>query len=330
MEELVKNTGLPAYWVGNLCALVAALIWACSITAYRHYGKRYPAGVVNFNKLLVGTTAFAITIYFLKLQWPSDASTWTWLMISGIIGLAIGDTFFLLAIQRLGAPLTSALQNLTPPIAAILAWIFLNDAMYPLEITGLLLTMFAVSGVVLAGAKRDDQKTTTWRFYFVGVGLASVAAVCQSIAMVFTANYVKALDPNMVVLLRLLPTIPLMLLLNVSKAENRDGMKRLVSRPQDLIVLAIVALCGTYIGLTLLTISYKFISTGVATAISNTYPIWIIPIAALFLNERPNLKQCFWTVLAVVGIAVMMAGKQEEVKPKEITKASLVEGQSMK
>jgi drug/metabolite transporter (DMT)-like permease len=55
-----------------------------------------------------------------------------------------------------------------------------------------------------------------------------------------------------------------------------------------------------------LTLSLQKTSAGIASTISTTYPIWVIPVAAIFLKEHPKPLQILCTILAVAGIALLV------------------------
>jgi drug/metabolite transporter (DMT)-like permease len=72
-----------------------------------------------------------------------------------------------------------------------------------------------------------------------------------------------------------------------------------------MLALGAAALVGSCIGLVFYSVGMKYAKAGVATSISATYPIWVIPIAAIFLKETVNWRAAAFTVVAVAGIALM-------------------------
>jgi drug/metabolite transporter (DMT)-like permease len=51
------------------------------------------------------------------------------LALSGVIGIGLGDTAYFAAINRLGPRRALLLETLAPPIAALLALVFLQEAL---------------------------------------------------------------------------------------------------------------------------------------------------------------------------------------------------------
>ncbi|HMP15768.1 MAG TPA: EamA family transporter, partial [Gemmatales bacterium] len=69
---------------------------------------------------------------------------------------------------------------------------------------------------------------------------------------------------------------------------------------------ALAAVLGTLIGISLLSYAFQHASTGIVSTLSTTYPVFVLPIAALFLNEYPKIRQVLFTLLAIIGIALLM------------------------
>ncbi|HMO35470.1 MAG TPA: DMT family transporter, partial [Gemmatales bacterium] len=130
--------------LGKLAALAASLIWSCSISLYRYHGAGVPAQTLNLYKLLVALVGFSAITLILQglhlLGWVGEAphfpQSWEksgWLMLSGLIGLTLGDTLFFFSIRYLGAALTAAIQCLTPPLNALIDWMVLKVPMTSIQ-----------------------------------------------------------------------------------------------------------------------------------------------------------------------------------------------------
>lgn len=71
-------------------------------------------------------------------------------------------------------------------------------------------------------------------------------------------------------------------------------------------LLRIIILSAFYIGTALATLEcYHYLSSGIATALVYTDPIWCAIIGLLFLGDKFSLKQTFSIILATVGVMMM-------------------------
>lgn len=303
-------------YVGKCAALAASVIWSCSISLYRYHGDGVPAQTLNLYKLFVALIGFSLIVASLNLfqifGWVSGApkfpASWQksgWLMLSGVIGLTIGDTLFFFAIRYLGAALTSALQCLTPPLNALIDWYYLDKPMTGIQVLGLTVIVLSVAGVILSQAPKSSN-SDQGRNWMLGVLAAVGAAVCSAIGFAITGYHVK--DENIFAcnVLRVAPSFAVLLVLALFTTTGRAGVRFLITHPSKMVWLGLAAILGTLMGISFLSYAFQHADTGIVSTLSTTYPIFVIPIAAVFLKEYPKIRQVFLTLLAIVGIALLM------------------------
>jgi drug/metabolite transporter (DMT)-like permease len=317
--------GIP--YAGELAALAASLIWSVSISLYRAQGVGVPAQTLNLYKLLIATIGFTFIIAVARIafywgwvptniNFPASSEKMGWLMLSGVIGFTISDTLFFAAIHRLGAQLTSALQCVTPPLSALLDfWLDPENpakVLNTLQIVGMSVTMLAVAGVILSGSPVAGLKMGS-RGWWWGIFYAIACAVLQAVSYAMISALVTK-DESVLActLVRVTPAFLVLLLMAVFTIPGRKGVRILYQSPKRLRWLTLAGILGTVIGLTLLTFGFQHAGTGVVSTLSNTYPIWLIPVASIFLREHPRPLQIVCTILAVLGIAMLAI-------PKELT-----------
>jgi drug/metabolite transporter (DMT)-like permease len=134
---------------GILCSFGALL----GMTAATLYEKRF--GVAQHpvtSNLVQYAVGFAAV---LPLAWALEGlqAVWTGRMIFALLYLAVGNsliavTLLLAMIRRGEASRVSALFFLIPPIAAVIAWLLIDEAMPPIAWLGMVL---AAAGVAAAG-----------------------------------------------------------------------------------------------------------------------------------------------------------------------------------
>ena len=117
-------TFLQTDFTGELAALIAACLWAVSSAIYGRIGQRIPPLELN---ILKGAIAIALLVCTLLLQNSTftniTPTTLSLLLLSGVLGIGIGDTAFFFALNYLGARRALLMETLSPPLAAILAFI---------------------------------------------------------------------------------------------------------------------------------------------------------------------------------------------------------------
>jgi len=303
------GTPPPFPYAGELATLAAAVIWACTLSVYRRYARGLSAVLLNWFK---NTVALVFLICCLALRWldgmPPAALPGSevigWLLLSGLIGFVISDTALFAGLRRVGAQLTSALQSLVPPVAALLAWFFMGERLTTWGWAGMALTLVAVLGVIRTGP--GSQLAASQRDWVLGVVCGVTSAVTQAVGFVIARHALQQVELLTGTLLRLSPAVVLLLPLALRAGS---GWSVLAASPLQLGRLAAAAVCGGGVGLFLLAAGTKFAPVGVITTIGATLPIWVIPVSWLTLGERARPAQLAWTILAVAGVAMLFIGE---------------------
>jgi drug/metabolite transporter (DMT)-like permease len=290
-------TFLQADFSGELAALTAACLWAVSSAIYGRIGQRIPPLELN---ILKGAIAIALLAGTLLLQ----NSTFTavtptnmgLLLLSGILGVAVGDTAFFFALNNLGARRAVLMETLSPPIAATLALIFLQEQLNLNAWCGILLTVLGVAWVVTEQVPNQGERPT---HILRGIGFGILAAIALASGAVISRIVFTTSDisPLWAALLRLCGGVL------VLQRQRHFRFKSLNAKIA--IAVCIAAFAGTYLGIWLQQVAVKFAVVGVALTLSNTSPLFVIPIA-FCLGERISLRAILGVFIAIGGVAVLL------------------------
>jgi drug/metabolite transporter (DMT)-like permease len=171
------------------------------------------------------------------------------------------------------------------------------------EWAGLSLTTSAL--LFLIGDRKGEEVASSPRERAQGVLAAMGAAACQAIAVLILRHSLQGVDVFTGTMLRIAPAILGLCLLNLWRGEW--GQLSQVYQPlRNGLLVTGAAFMGTFIGLLLMSTGAKYAKAGVMTAISSTYPIWILPISYIVFRQKIPLRQIFLTILAVLGVVLMM------------------------
>lgn len=135
--------------------LVSAVIGLAGITLATLWEKRFGISHHPVTTNLIGYAAGLIGILPFMLLLETPAVNWTWSFAAALAYLVIGNSLIavglLLAMIRAGqVSKVSALLFLVPPLAALMAWVGLDEVMPPIAWLGLVM---AGAGVFLATRK---------------------------------------------------------------------------------------------------------------------------------------------------------------------------------
>lgn len=174
--------------IHELVALGAATCWA--FTGLIAAGPSGHLGAPAFNRVRqVFVTGLLALYVILTGSWRQlDEASVGPLLLSGLIGIFIGDTLLFAALNRLGPRRAGILFALNAPIASLLGWLVLGEALSISAVAGIALTAAGVFLAIVFGKSRSQIhqweriKGPLWIGVLLGLGAATGQAVGSIIA----------------------------------------------------------------------------------------------------------------------------------------------------
>ncbi len=313
--------------IGEAAALTAAILWAAATLMFGRMGRQLAPVVLN---LVKGLFAIAFILITLAIQpaLPAAAASSTdtsafpvtatlYLLLSGGIGIGLGDTAYFSAINTLGARRALLLETLAPPIAAVLAWIFLAEQLSLMAVVGIGMTLLGVAWVISERLPGTDQKK-----WGAGIQVALLATFCQASGAVLSRAALAntTVDPLWSSLLRLLAGLAFMGVLVAVQPQRLGEYQRsavvdpqgtwqirwrsslaALKTPRLIAAVGIAAFFATYLGIWLQQIALKYTATGIAQSLLATSPLFVLPMAAL-LGDRISWRATIGAAIALGGV----------------------------
>ncbi|MGB0965115.1 MAG: DMT family transporter [Litorivicinus sp.] len=288
----------------ELAAIGAATLWAC--TAIISTGPAKLLGAVHFNFFRMGIVLCMLTLVAL-LTGGFDASLSQHagvLLLSGLVGIFLGDTLMFSGLRRLGPRRNQVLFATNAPIAALIGWVFLGESLGWAAIAGVGLVTAGVATAVFMGRRSDEThalEDTDGRLW-IGVSLALGAALCQALGLVISRPAMEAgVDPVAASVLRVGMAF---LGLTVSVLIQKRGLPA-VPAPRVIGQIAISGLLGMGLGMTLVQFALMGAKAGVVATLSSTSPVLILPVLWLIYRRRPAFGAWIGAILAVLGASLL-------------------------
>ena len=287
--------------VGELAALTCALFWAIAARLFRVLGTSFSPLSLNLWKGLV-----AIVLLLIAVQFTPQATTLTnqailLLVLSGIIGIGLGDTFFFQAINRIGDSQTLLVaETLAPIFTALLAIAWLAEWLTIYQWLGIAMVIISVDVVI-----RVQRKEAAETFNFSGFGFAGLAALCQALGAVISRQVLTTtdVDPADASLIRLIGglgiIITLMLIRKKAWLPVTDNPAKVWS------TFAIATFFGTFAALYLQMVAFAHTKAAIVQTLFATSVILSLAIAWI-LGDRVNRKTVLWSIVALLGVIVLL------------------------
>ncbi|MEF1226520.1 DMT family transporter, partial [Vibrio fortis] len=163
-------------------ALAAAFLWAIaslmSVKPAQHLGS------FAYSRWRMGCTAIMLSsMAWLTGGWATvESNLITPMMLSGLIGIFIGDTALFACLNRMGPRQAGLLFSCHAVFSAILGYFLFSESMTSLELLGSALVFSGVLTAIFFGRKgqANNQLETIKGTVWIGVALGLTAAICQA------------------------------------------------------------------------------------------------------------------------------------------------------
>ncbi|SHJ50934.1 Uncharacterized membrane protein [Dethiosulfatibacter aminovorans DSM 17477] len=290
--------------LGEIAALLTALFWAITSTAFESSARKIGSLNLNLLRLFIGL-AFLSTFTFISRGqlFPTDASssTWLWLMLSGLVGIALGDLLLMEAFVRIGSRLSMLIYASVPPLSGIMALIFLNEKMTAIQVAGMFVTLAGIASVILV---TDGNNKLAFTHPVAGILLAFGGALGQSAGYIIGKYGIADYDPFSATQIRILSGILTFMILFTLRGQWPDFMKSL-KKKEAMMSMTVGSFFGPFLGISMSLYAVQRINPGVASTLISITPIMLIPYAYFIKKEKVTAKEIIGTIIALVGVAIM-------------------------
>ncbi len=315
--------------VGSSLALLTAMSWAAGVIFFKKSGESMSPFALNFFKNAVAVALFAVT--FLVVQEPLWAPGWGedlfWLMVSGVIGIGIGDVLFFRSLHLVGASRSAVIETLYSPSVLLSAFILLGETMSVFNAIGGALILVGIVLVVTAKEKSsaDGDATQLSRPELVdGVITGVVSVVAMAISIVAVKPIIEQHSVLWATTMRLAGGLLIMVVaLPFAPILRRESLQALLPHAGWRFAMP-GAFFGTYIALFAWIGGYKYTSATVASLLNQTSTLFIVAAATLFLGETLTRRRASAVALALAGsLIVLLTSGPEPATPVEDPLASV-------
>lgn len=296
---------------GQICAILTALTWAAALVLFKQSGQQVSPLALNLFKNTVGCLLLAASVLLLTLTGHEDlADLWDhpWqdfalLAASGIIGIAVADTIFFHALNRIGVGLVVIADCSYTPFSVLFAWLLLGERLSAIHYVGAVLIVAAV----LTAARTKLPRGRSPADVAVGVALAVFAMGLMAFAIVVVKPVLEEMSVFSGALIRLVGGQVLLSLLALRGSRWRQCWQ--VFRPSAVWRVALPgAVLGTYVSMLFWVAGFKYTHASVAAALNQTNVIFASILAAVFLSEAFGRRKLAALALATIGALLITVG----------------------
>ncbi len=290
-----------------LSCLIAAALWAISLSLYRRPIRDLGPLPVNFFKCTAAVLLYGIYLAVFGVGGgfgrPGDRAL---LAASGVVGFTLGDLCLFISVREGGVQRALVLFNTSPLIATVLAIPFLGETPRGAVVAGIALVLVGVlmvetDPVRLAASNNHAAPRRPWLATVAGLG----AALGQALGILFSKGPLQTVAVLPATTIRLAAGVVTLAPL-LAFAPGGQGFANLAPRRWAPLILPTAL--GTVIALLFSMKGISEVPAGVASSLLATTPIFALPISVFMLRESIGPRSVAGTVLAVAGVFLLEAG----------------------
>jgi drug/metabolite transporter (DMT)-like permease len=288
---------------GEFFALACAFTWALAVILFRRVGDALPPFELNLFKNVLGLGLILPTVAVIEgfqlsaFSLPEIGIT----LLSGYVGIAIADTWYLRALSSLGASRTGIVASLLSPFVILLSILFLGESLRGWQLAGFALVMGGILLVTWRQNRReiDASQLSKGAFYGVGavflmaVGVVMVKEILETRPFLWTAG------------IRLAGGVGGMLIYMAIRGRF-ESVKQQFMKPLPWKLIIAASILGAYVSMMMWLAGYKLIPASEASVLNETANAWIVLLAWLMLRESVGPRKLAGILMTSAGVIIML------------------------
>mgnify|MGYP001254923413 CR=1 FL=1 len=258
--------------IGIISAFGASLSWTYACSIWRMQTTIYKPININFLKNIIAFIIFSPTI--LLFNYSTEYKYFFILILSGIVGIGLGDTFYLKSLKMIGTRKTLSIEALSPLIAAFTGGFFINESLSIKSWIGII--VISTSLILIIRKKTvlldKESKLIHSKISFGKFLYAFLSIICAVFAALLSRLVLVESDlmPIQTTEIRLLGAIFFLFPINNFKLHNllEDSTKKEKGR------FIISVIMGTNIGIFLQQTVFQNLPLGIGWTLLSTSPVF--------------------------------------------------------
>ena len=291
-------------YIGEIAALATAFCWSITAYAFTNASRRIGSIQVNIDRMIIASVMLISIVGLFSISLSLTSSQILNLIISGILGLVLGDSFLFKSFQMIGARLGIIVMASVPVLSTILAFFFLGEIISYLGMIGMLLT---IAGILIVVLEKKSDVSENISVNKIGIFYGFLGALGQASGLIFAkfAFHGGELNGFAASFIRLFSASIIILPLAVTFRRYKNPFGIYPKDSYSTKVILIGTIFGPVLGITGSLIAIEYAKVGIASTLMATMPIIMLPISRFYFKEKLEWKSIIGAFVAVVGAAII-------------------------
>ena len=299
-------------YLGILFALCASVLWSITVILIKPISANISPFLINPIKNSIGFILFILLFIMSGIPlWYDNLYDYEYAIIlfSGALGMFLGDTIFIYALNKIGANRVAIVDAFSPVIIFSYSLLLLpNQNLNIIQMIGFIITII---GLLILTYEKDYEDIDS-KMKRTGILLVLGAMMCTGFGVVYLKTVLNRINEvgydiklNLwVTAFRLIPGVILSWGLFLFQ-KNKSQLINPIKVKKNFIPLLIASFIGPFLALGCWILGYAFIEKpSVASIIGQTAVIFIVLLSWIFLKEQLTKLRIISTILVFIGVVL--------------------------
>ncbi len=288
---------------GISLALISTASWAICSILFKKLGEKFDAVSMTTMKAILSSGILFLIIFFTGAGFIIPNILLLPVALSGIIGIAAGDSLFFAALNKLSPLALSVILLVCPDLfSGIFGAVFLKEFPSFLSWIGI---FFIIMGIFLLFKEEENNSKVNTKI--TGIIFAILSLICTSYSMVIIKPVLAQIPVMVTTMYRMFFGGLVLIFINIITGQI-FGWRKKFNNPTYNLKLAGVIFLVTIGGFCMSLAAVKYCKLIIASSLMMLEPLFILIFMVTFNKYKPSLKEIIGTVIITAGILLICIG----------------------
>ena len=301
---------MSEHYYGISFAILASILWSITVTLIKPITNNISPFLINPIKNSIGFLLFSILFIIMNIPfWYNHLSNdqYIIILISGSLGMVLGDTIFIYALNKIGANRVAIVDAFSPVVIYSYSLLLLpHQSLVFVQIIGFIVT---ITGLLILTYEKDYEDID-YQVKRSGILLVLLAMACTGFGVVYLKTVLIDINKETydiklnlwVTAFRLLPGVILSWVIFLFQ-KNKTKLLLPLKKKNNMIPLIIASITGPFLALGFWILGYAFIAMpSIASIIGQTSVIFIVLLSWIFLREKLTVLRIISMICVFIGV----------------------------
>ncbi|MFH1144723.1 MAG: DMT family transporter [Candidatus Eisenbacteria bacterium] len=288
--------------MGEIYALLCTVVWSFAVILIQRATESVRPLALNLFRSSVSVPLLLLTMAVTGAPLVRDVP-WTdyaILIASGILGIAVADTLFHMALNLAGAGVNAIVSTAYSPLVVLMAFLMIGERLSTVDFIGMLLIL---GSLLIVGTLQPPGRRTR-KHLLRGIVVGVIEMVFLAFSIVLAKPVLNHSPVLWATTVRQMGALAALVLIVLVSRQRREALAMYrPSRSWRFMVPG--AALGSYLALVLWIAGMKYTQASIAAILNQTSTIMILILAVIFLGEPFTRRKLIAAALATGGVLLI-------------------------